>query len=285
MSQATLGETPYLNSSLFSGYYLDERVGDLEEWDCDEEAEEAFETLRELWEAEGDLLPSYKEDELLGAWIDEVLDMLGFDTLQETTLPSGGGYNDRLLFDSADARREAARQKRDGNIEGMYGRSAAILEAKQYGADFTQRFSEQRSYRDASHQIKYYLEHTPERVDWGILTDGKKWRLYGTKDYATETFYEVDLPELLEYGDLEGFKYFMRSSALRHSVRSPGRRSSIRSGTSPRLPRRNSAKTCRTTFSRRCGCLAKASSTRTAWTSTPTKRSRSSRRLSRSEVL
>ena len=221
MSQATLGETPYLNSSLFSGYYLDERVVDLEEWDCDDDAAQAFETLRELWEAEGDLLPSYKEDELLGAWIDEVLDMLGFDTLQETTLPSGGGYNDRLLFDSADARREAARQKRDGNIEGMYGRSAAVLEAKQYDADFTERFSEQRSYRDASHQIKYYLEHTPERVDWGILTDGKKWRLYGTKDYATETFYEVDLPEILEHGDLEAFKYFyafFRSDAFRETA-------------------------------------------------------------------
>jgi len=221
MSQATLGETPYLNSSLFSGYYLDERVVDLEEWDCDDDAAQAFETLRELWEAEGDLLPSYKEDELLGAWIDEVLDVLGFDTLQETTLPSGGGYNDRLLFDSADARREAARQKRDGNIEGMYGRSAAVLEAKQYDADFTERFSEQRSYRDASHQIKYYLEHTPERVDWGILTDGKKWRLYGTKDYATETFYEVDLPEILEHGDLEAFKYFyafFRSDAFRETA-------------------------------------------------------------------
>ena len=39
MSQATLGSTPYRNSNLFSGYYLDERVDDLEGWDCDSEAE------------------------------------------------------------------------------------------------------------------------------------------------------------------------------------------------------------------------------------------------------
>ncbi|RLM32578.1 Eco57I restriction-modification methylase domain-containing protein [Haloarcula sp. Atlit-120R] len=220
MSQATLG-SPYRNSDLFAGYYLDERVADLDDWECDDDAAQAFEDLQALWEAEGDLLPSYNEDELLGAWIDEVLDILGFDTLQETTLPDSGGYNDRLLFESADARRDAARQKRDGNTEGMYGLSAAVLEAKQWDADFTERFSEQRSYRDASHQIKYYLEHTPERVAWGVLTNGKQWRLYGTKDYATETYYEVNLPELLEEGDLEAFKYFyafFRPEAFRETA-------------------------------------------------------------------
>ena len=33
MSQATLGESPHQNSKLFSGYYLDERVDELEAWD------------------------------------------------------------------------------------------------------------------------------------------------------------------------------------------------------------------------------------------------------------
>ncbi|SDG24071.1 Eco57I restriction-modification methylase domain-containing protein [Halorientalis regularis] len=221
MSQATLGTAPYRNSSLFSGYYLDERVTDLEDWDCDEEAEAAFEELEDLWAAEGDLLASYKEDELLGSWIDEVLDILGFDSLPETTIPSGSGYNDRLLFGSAEARRQAAGQKRDGNIEGMYGQAAAVLEAKQWDADFTAQLNETRNYRDASHQIKYYLEHTPERVSWGILTNGKQWRLYGTKDYATETYYEINLPELLETGDLEAFKYFyafFRPEAFRETA-------------------------------------------------------------------
>ena len=208
MSQATLGATPYRNSSLFSGYYLDERIDELEEWECDDDAREAFEALQELWALEGELVAGYKEDELLDSWIDEVLDILGFGTQSETTVPGGEGFNDRLLFESDSVRREAAKQAMDGNTEAMYGKAAAVLEAKQWDADFTKRFDEQRSYRDASHQIKYYLEHTPERLQWGILTDGKKWRLYGTKDYATEIYYEVDLPELLEAGELEQFKYF-----------------------------------------------------------------------------
>ena len=209
MSQATLGQSPYRNSSLFSGYYLDERIDDLEEWKCDQQAQDAFEELQRLWELEGDLVSGYKEDELLSSWIDEVLDILGFGTQSETTVPgSGGGYNDRLLFDSEETRRDAAKRAMDGNQEAMYGMASAVLEAKQWDANFSQKFDEQRSYRDASHQIKYYLEHTPERLQWGILTDGKKWRLYGTKDYATEIYYEVDLPELLEAGNIDDFKYF-----------------------------------------------------------------------------
>ena len=32
MSQATLGSSPHQNSKLFSGYYLDERVDELDAW-------------------------------------------------------------------------------------------------------------------------------------------------------------------------------------------------------------------------------------------------------------
>ncbi|WP_417373275.1 hypothetical protein [Haloferax chudinovii] len=91
MSQATLSQTPYLNSNLFSGYYLDERVDDLDEWECDEEARRVFEELRSLYDLERELVDSYKEDELLDSWVDEVLDILGFGTLSETTLLGGGG--------------------------------------------------------------------------------------------------------------------------------------------------------------------------------------------------
>lgn len=116
--------------------------------------------MQRLWNAEQPR--SYNEDELLGAWIDPVLAALGYDSLSETTLPEGGGYNDRLLFDSPDRRREAATEKGEGYPEVAYGLASVLLEAKQWNADFTERFSEERSYRDASHQVKYYLERTPD---------------------------------------------------------------------------------------------------------------------------
>nr|WP_277554190.1 N-6 DNA methylase [Halobaculum sp. YSMS11] len=147
-----------------------------------------------------------------------MLDVLGFDTIQETSLPETNGYIDRVLFDSPEDRRDAMMMQQDGMVSGTFGKASALLEAKRWGASFEKTFSEQRQYRDASHQVKYYLERTPDSLRWGVLTNGRKWRLYGIKDYETQTYYEVDLPELLESGSVEAFKYFyvfFRSAAFR----------------------------------------------------------------------
>ncbi|NKE37464.1 N-6 DNA methylase [Natronococcus sp. JC468] len=209
MSQATLSERPYTNSNLFSGHYLDERISYRDEWDCDEEALQALEELQTLYKEEQQLVSGYREDALVDNWIDKVLEVLGFGTNVETTLPDGSGYVDTLLFENTGARRNAATVYLDTeDTTDLFEGGIGLLEAKQWDADFNQRFSEQRPYRNASHQVKHYLERTPENIQWGILTNGRKWRLYGTKDYETQTYYEVDLPELLEHGELEAFKYF-----------------------------------------------------------------------------
>jgi len=222
MSQATLSERPYVNSNLFSGYYLDERVQDREEWDCDEAARTAMAELQSLYELEGPLVEGYDEDPLVDNWIDEVLDVLGFGTQQEVTLPDWGGFVDELLFETPAARREAAEvYLATEDTTDLFERGVGLLEAKQWDATFTERFDERRPYRNASHQTKHYLEHTPSAIQWGVLTNGRKWRLYGTNDYETQTYYEVDLPELLERGELESFKYFyvfFRPAAFRESA-------------------------------------------------------------------
>jgi len=209
MSQATLTDRPYVNSNLFSGHYLDARLREREEWDCDEAAAEALSKLQDLYELEGDLVAGYEEDALLGSWIDEVLEILGFGMYSEAPLPDSGGFVDQLLFESPTHRRDAVKKAMDaGGASDLFQEGIGLVEAKQWDAEFTTRFSERRPYRNASHQIKHYLENTPENIQWGILTNGRKWRLYGTNNYETQTYFEVDLPELLEGGDIEAFKYF-----------------------------------------------------------------------------
>ncbi|AWB27713.1 Eco57I restriction-modification methylase domain-containing protein [Halococcoides cellulosivorans] len=221
MSQATLPDRPYVNSNLFTGHYLDNRVRDRDDWDCDEAARAAMEELQALHEREGSIVEGFNESELIDNWIDEVLEVLGFGTKEEVTLPDGAGHVDKSLFEDESTRRDAAElYLQTESMADVFERGIGILEAKQWDADFTAEFSEHRQYRNASHQIKHYLEKTPSAIQWGILTNGRKWRLYGTKDYETQTYYEVDLPELLESGDLERFKYFFvffRPAAFRES--------------------------------------------------------------------
>lgn len=218
MSQSTITSASYENANLFTNHYLQHHVQQLDGWQIDEEARETFNRLQKLYADEGDAVDAYSEDSLRQNWIDEVLDILGFDTLGETPLTEGNGNVDRVLFDSANERREAARRKRAGDIVGAYNLSLAALEAKQWDADLEAEYPDERNYRNAAHQIIHYLENTPDSVQWGILTNGRKWRLYSLTERDTKTHYQIDLPELLVDDNLEEFMYFysfFRADAFR----------------------------------------------------------------------
>jgi hypothetical protein len=219
MSQATLS-AEYHNSNLFTNYYLDERLPDREAWECDEEAAAAFDDIRELYELEQSILEGKSEDSLIDDWIAGVLEILGFGTQTEVAIPESGGFVDVLGFDSPEKRREAASVTLDtGETRDLFERAATLVEAKQWDADFDVRFSEQRQYHNAAQQVRYYLDKTPANIEWAVLTNGRKWRLYEARTYGSgEVYYEIDLPELIERGDLDAFKYFylfFRPDALR----------------------------------------------------------------------
>jgi hypothetical protein len=132
MSEVLMQADPYVNSNLFSSYYLRERVDDLDAWDCDPEVKEVFEGLQELYQVEGEYLPGLKEDPLIDAWINPVLETLGFSRIPEMTLPNGGGYVDRLLFESANDRRDASHLNADGQASAAFSHGVTILKAKQW---------------------------------------------------------------------------------------------------------------------------------------------------------
>lgn len=205
-------DRPYNNSELFSERFLDSKVPERSEWDCDADAQDAYDALHGLYKSEYEdgYVENYdNEDDNLDKWIDEVLTHLGFDYLDETGLPGTTGAVDRILFNSESARKDSVMPRASNDYDTVYNNAVTVLEAKQWDAEFNQKFSEDRNYFNASQQIKYYLSHVPpESVEWGILTNGRHWRLYGTDDYQTYVFYEIDLIDVIESGDLDDFKYF-----------------------------------------------------------------------------
>ena len=62
-------------------------------------------------------------------------------------------------------------------------------------------------HENPSLQIDTYLRYSG--LAWGVLTNGRLWRLYH-KDTSKklDVFYEIDLPALIETGDVDAFKYF-----------------------------------------------------------------------------
>jgi hypothetical protein len=66
MNQITVTEHPHVNSNLYSGHYLDDRLQEPDQWYCDEAAQEAMTGLLSLSDPEGLLVDGYGGDALIG---------------------------------------------------------------------------------------------------------------------------------------------------------------------------------------------------------------------------
>ncbi len=200
------------NKPLFSQHYLDHRIQECSEWQLDVVGK--FEILKKLYLSKKDLLPKLSEAQTEAEFIRPVLDILGFSNIPQVTTRGKGRAErpDYALFTS-ESDRDSAYPLQDQETA-FYARVSAIAEAKYWERALSKASAnDQRDiYKNAnpSFQITNYLTGTG--VDWGILTNGREWRLYYRLASSTATeFYQVDLVELLESQDedkLEKFKYF-----------------------------------------------------------------------------
>lgn len=203
----TDGQKP--NKPLFSQHYLEHRIQECPEWQVDVAA--GFGALEKLYLSKKDLLPKLSEAQTEEVFIKPALEILGFSHISQVTTRGKGRAErpDYALF-ACEADRDSAYPLQSDETA-FYARVRAIAEAKYWERPLSKVSSnDQRDiYKNTnpSFQISSYLTGTG--VDWGILTNGREWRLYYRQASSTATeFYSVDLVELLESGDLEQFKYF-----------------------------------------------------------------------------
>jgi len=114
-----------------------------------------------------------------------------------------------LLFEDTQTRRDAAGVYLDTNdTTDLFEGGLSLLEASsgmQTSASDSAKIGPTTTLPNRFGGISIRL---PLKYRVGILTNGRKWRLYGTKDHEAQIYYEIDLPELIEDGDLDRFKYF-----------------------------------------------------------------------------
>jgi type II restriction/modification system DNA methylase subunit YeeA len=198
-----------VNRDLFSNHYLDEHLPETAAWDelGESELREAREAILELWEREQDTAPQRNESQLEEKFIRPMFRKLGIPFEVEEKTSRTQRVPDYGFFESEDAARKAFDRREDGG--NFYEDAVAVADAKRWGRPLDTRGSgeHRRDFENPSYQIHYYLQETPAR--WAVLTDGRKWRLYyGPTSHRLDSYYEVDLPTVLEDGDLADFKYF-----------------------------------------------------------------------------
>ncbi len=185
--------------TLFSLHYLQSRLPDHPEWAEDPQA--ALAALRPVWQKAMRYGDAWNEAQTEEEFVKPVLQSLGWSYIVQAKSTRRGQVTrpDYALFAGAAARDDAYDYQ--GDDDAFYGRAMAIAEAKYWGRPLSQTDSSGRNTWKAesnpSHQMVSYLVGT--RAPWGILTNGRVWRLYSREVSSTASeFYEVDLAPLLD---------------------------------------------------------------------------------------
>jgi len=188
----------YRNSRLFSHDFLEEHLPKLPEWQIlEDELERAREKLQSLFEQ---ALPATSEAALEEELIRPILaDVLGFSYLVQPSAVIFKTHRqpDYALFASEEEKQGA--KAFDGDKR-LFESALAVADAKAWDVDLD-------AVGPASQMHDYVLI---SGLRWGILTNGRRWRLtHRDTVHELDTFFEIDLEELLKADDPASLKYFL----------------------------------------------------------------------------
>src|SRR4030043_1961721 len=198
---------PHRNRGLFSNYFLDELLPKEDEFKIPiSEVKAVFEKVKEIWDRSR--FEAINEDQLRKHFLDKVLDYLGWVVDVNAPVPTGEWSKrpDYAFF----LNNESLKTAQKGKKEEYFKKAACIAEAKRLGRPLDKKLKTEADpfeVQNPSLQISRYLWLTGAK--WGILTDGKYWRLYEREtSKRLDIFYEIDLEDFIESGSVEDFRYF-----------------------------------------------------------------------------
>lgn len=198
----------YNNCGLFADNYLKSRMNDLADWRKTPGLDEAFEAIKKLYGETREALAYSNEAQTEADFIRPILDLLWADDGKcwdvQVLIPAlgeRGKQPDYAFFRTAAQRNSAGQHK--GTQD--YWRDVPCLgDAKGWNISLDK---DRARGENPSAQMSDYLYRS--RVRWGILTNGRLWRLYEQdKSRAGGVFFEVDLQVALEHNDRDTFQWF-----------------------------------------------------------------------------
>jgi len=198
---------PHRNHGLFADHYLDDALPRRPEWA--RLRSEAAPLLSEVARIFAAYVPSADEAQTEAELIRPILTALGHTFEVQARLQTPGRIHrpDYVLY-----RDEAAKAAHKNLVLGKtlsQEGGLAIADAKYWRRplDSQLRDGSADGNQNPAFQLYWYMLHSG--VEWGILTNGKLWRLVH-RDTADrlDVYYEVDLPELAQSGDTDRFLFF-----------------------------------------------------------------------------
>ena len=210
---------------LFTHYFLTDGIKATDEWQASCSQPEAFAAFRDGVQQRYDALSRSQAPNEAATEQDlirPVLELLGWaDYLPQQSVAHNEDIPDHLLFADADAKQQAVAERNAGD---RLRHATVVEESKRFGLSLDSR---ERSGTPHGQILRYLATAEIEsegRIRWGLLTNGRVWRLY---DYRARPrasgYFEADLGDLLapdREDDLRVFHLLFRraSFTLQHGA-------------------------------------------------------------------
>lgn len=190
------------NKNLFSNYYLENQIGSTTEWKRPDH-ESAYFEIKKIFDQEKPFVDNLSEPQLESRFFRPIFKIiLPYYEVQGATIdfsefPDYAFFPDKASSDRAQVNKDTA---------SFFKEAYAVGEVKKWDIELD-KFGKNRQdkRRNPSFQIWLYLHDTEPK--WGILSNGRRWRLYH-QDKPLDVYYEVDLADMLDKNDQEAFRYF-----------------------------------------------------------------------------
>ena len=189
------------NQSIFSNYYLDSLIIEQPQWADTPNIESDYAAIKELFAAVAPNTEHLNEAQTEHEFIQPLLEQLGhvFEVQPALQTSQGTKRPDYAFFPSNDAH-DAAQSHINTNQ--FFNTALAVGDAKKWSRNLdrkTQSRGVPFNNQNPNYQIDFYLRGADK--DWGLLTNGRQWRLYHRQtSYRLDSFYEVDLAALHRCG-------------------------------------------------------------------------------------
>lgn len=207
--QLGLSTPSHYNQHLFSDHYLDEVLPRNSHWRTLEE--KARSVMKEVAGIFQEFIPSDNERQTEDGLVLPILELLGHTFELQPSLKTSEGANkpDYVFYQDEQGVKSHKKKTLTDNLPNEGG--IAIGDAKYWNRPLDiaikQKSADSLSNKNPSYQISFYMRNSG--VTWGILTNGKRWRLYHRDtSHKLDHFYEVDIEELVLSGKPEHFLYF-----------------------------------------------------------------------------
>ncbi len=198
------------NRSLFSNYYLDSLIVGQSQWTDTPNIESDYAAIKALFDAVAPNAEHLNEAQTEREFIQPLLEQLGhvFEVQPSLQTSQGTRVPDYAFFPSVEVHNTAQPHI---NTNQFFNTALAIGDAKAWSRNLDRKIQgrgDPFTNHNPNYQIDFYLRGSDK--EWGILTNGRQWRLYHRQtSYRLDSFYEVDLAALLsENRGIDTFRYF-----------------------------------------------------------------------------